>query len=170
MWSKKRMPVAMRAFPRPSRSSFRRMSVSFVLRWIVAVRDILICLQRRFSGRRFPLLLNGMQQAAHFGARSDSDSNESRAHVLAAAAQKDALLLELSKERRARQSEIGEQEIAGARIRSQPECFQFCCQPVTLALHFIHVAAHGCTVADGGLGGHQGGEIDGEGWHGAPHK
>src|SRR5882672_1663886 len=99
MWSKKRMPVATRAFPRPWRFSFRRMSVSFVLRWIVAVRGILICLQCRLSGGRLPLLSNGLQQAAHFGSRSDSDSNESRADVFASVAQEDALPLEHSKER-----------------------------------------------------------------------
>src|SRR5882672_12132215 len=112
MWSKKRMPVATRAFPRPWRFSFRRMSVSFVLRWIVAVRGILICLRRRLSGGRFPLLSNGLQQAAHFGSRSDSDSNESRAHVPATVSEKDALGLELSKERGAAGAEIGQQEIA----------------------------------------------------------
>ena len=53
----------------------------------------------RILAARFPLLSNGLQQAAHFGARSDSDSNESRAHVLATVAEKDALGLELSKER-----------------------------------------------------------------------
>src|SRR5882724_3826370 len=124
----------------------------------------------RILAARFPLLSNGLQQAAHFGVRSDSDSNESRPDIFATVAEKDALGLELSKERGAGGAEIGQQEIAGTWIRLHAKADQLHCERCAQTLHIFHVRLHCGAVAHCSIGGRQSGEIDREGRHSAPHK
>src|SRR5215467_1659492 len=99
MWSKKRIPVVIRAFPRPSRSSFSRMSVSFVFRWIVAVRAIFNSREPPRSRRRLPFLSNDLEQLSHLRGSSHGDAHEPAAHILAAIAKQDSLFFQLAKKR-----------------------------------------------------------------------
>src|SRR5206468_2748418 len=86
MWSKKRIPVAMRDFPRPSRFRRMRISVSLVWRWIVAV-----------LGMGSAEMLDLLEQALHFLLRSDGDAHKAGAELFGAFAQENAATLELLK-------------------------------------------------------------------------
>src|SRR5437879_12040128 len=77
------------------------------------------------SSRRFPFLSNGLQQLLHFSWRSYGNPDESRTHVLGALAQKNPLLLKLSKELRSLRPTIGQQKISGAGEGAHAELLQF---------------------------------------------
>src|SRR5580658_303854 len=100
------MPVVTSDFPCPSRFSFRRMSVSFVRRWMAADRGMIT----------LPVSLDQFQQAFHFFLCADADAHEASANVFRAIAQQDALFQQLRTHFRSSRTEIGQKKIAGARI------------------------------------------------------
>src|SRR5271155_1345637 len=114
MWSRKRIPVATRALPRPSRFSRTRMSVSFVFRWSVAVLGIVI----------LPVAPDFLHQPFHFVFRSNGNTHKSSAHVFRAFAQQNSAALESSEQFRPLRSEVRQQKVGRARVRAHAEPLQ----------------------------------------------
>src|SRR5690242_556291 len=171
MWSKKRIPVVMQAFPRPSRLSFSRMSVSFVFRWIVAMRPILnLFCSGAFSPRRLPFLSDELQQPLHFCGSSDGDADEATLHVFASVAKQNALPFQLAKKRRSRGTKICQKKIPGAWVSLDAQRAQFLRGPCTQTFHISDISPHPCRVACGCFCGGQRGEVYGKRRHRATNK
>src|ERR1700733_8929995 len=126
------MPVVVREAPRPSRLRRRWMSVSFVLRWIVAVRGILFSLT-------FVEALDQFEKAPHLLLRADGDADVTWGDVFAVA-ENDSLFGEIGDQTGAGGAEIDEDEISGAWVGVEAEFVEFGFKPRAEAENIFNVA------------------------------
>src|SRR6202451_4582312 len=145
------MPVAMRDLPRPARLSRSFISVSFVLRWIVTVRGMLL-------SPAFGEALDQFEDALHLVLLPDTDADVAGGDV-SAVAQDNFLFGKVGDEIGSSGAEIDENEISGTRVCLESERVQFLLEPRPRPQNVFHIARHRLGVVNGGFRGYQRREV-----------